>query len=134
MTTRRAAISLATITSVGALSACGGSEDGSGDAPVEGGDTGQGPVKVPVTEVPEGGGIVRDRVVVTQPEAGTFKAFDATCPHQGCAVSSVTSSAIICPCHGSQFDPTTGDVTQGPATTGLTVLTATVEGQDVTVS
>lgn len=133
MATRRAAISLATIGGAGVLAACGGSEDDAG-GPGNGDGNGKSPVRIPVAEVPEGGGVVRGRVVVTQPESGTFKAFDATCPHQGCAVSSVTAAAIICPCHGSQFDPATGDVTHGPATTGLTAMTATVDGKDVTVS
>jgi Rieske Fe-S protein len=43
------------------------------------------------SDVPEGGGTVfRDeKVVVTQPEPGDFKAFTAVCTHQGCLVDSV---------------------------------------------
>jgi Rieske Fe-S protein len=42
-------------------------------------------------EVPEGAGAVfkEQKVVVTQPEAGEFKAFTAVCTHQGCVVQSV---------------------------------------------
>ena len=42
-------------------------------------------------EVPEGGGTVfrEQKVVVTQPEAGDFKAFTAVCTHQGCLVDRV---------------------------------------------
>jgi Rieske Fe-S protein len=42
-------------------------------------------------DVPEGGGTVfkEQKVVVTQPEAGDFKAFTAICTHQGCVVQSV---------------------------------------------
>lgn len=75
-----------------------------------------------------------DGVVVTQPSAGEYKAFDARCPHQGCTVSEVTTRAIICPCHGSEFDPQSGDMTQGPATEGLDERTVTVEDDDVVVS
>lgn len=129
-TTRRTAIGLvAAAGGAGTLAACGG--DG-GDA---GGASGGGEaVTVSVAEVPEGGGVVRDRVVVTQPSAGEFKAFDATCPHQGCAVDTVTTEAIICPCHDSRFDPADGSVVQGPATEGLTAWTATVDGDVVSVS
>lgn len=129
-TTRRTAMSLAATGGAGLLAACGGG----GSPSARSGGRGAGPVSIPVAEVPEGGGLVRDRVVVTQPVAGEFKAFDATCPHQGCLVADVTAEAIECPCHGSRFDPSTGAVTQGPATRGLTAMKATVEGADVTVS
>jgi thiosulfate dehydrogenase [quinone] large subunit len=32
---------------------------------------------------------------------------------------------IACPCHGSEFNPKTGAVVQGPATSGLTPITIT---------
>jgi len=50
-----------------------------------------GSVVGPKSDVPEGSGVVfRDqRVVVTQPEPGEFKAFTAVCTHQGCLVDSV---------------------------------------------
>ena len=90
----------------------------------------------PTSEIPVGGGkIFADtKTVVTQPTAGTFKAFDAVCPHQGCTVSSVEGGQIICPCHQSHFDATTGDRVSGPAPTGLTAKTITVTGDTFTVS
>ena len=52
-----------------------------------------------------GGGKVfaDDKVVVTQPEKGEFKAFSAVCTHAGCLVSGVKDSVITCDCHGSRF-------------------------------
>lgn len=46
------------------------------------------------SDVPEGGGTVfrEQKVVVTQPEAGDFKAFTAVCTHQGCLVDRVESA------------------------------------------
>lgn len=124
---RRTALgAAATIPGVTVLTACGGDEQG-------GGSDG-GPVRVPVADVPEGGGVVQGEVVVTQPEPGTYEAFDATCPHQGCAVNEVTEQEITCPCHGSTFDTADGEVVQGPATSGLTRMKATVEGDEVVVS
>jgi thiosulfate dehydrogenase [quinone] large subunit len=62
--------------------------------------------------------------LVIQPKSGTFLAFDAVCPHAGCAVQYEQSGNLfICPCHGSQFNGTTGAVEVGPASTGLTPLT-----------
>ena len=127
--TRREAISVvATAGMTASLCACGGSGSSTSSSEPSG------EVSVPVADVPQGGGIVVDGVVVTQTEDGDFAAFDARCPHQGCAVDDVTARAITCPCHGSQFDPATGEMTRGPATTGLTARSATVEGDTVVVS
>ena len=90
----------------------------------------------PTSEIPVGGGMIfaATKTVVTQPVAGTFKAFDTTCPHQFCAVTQVADGRIDCPCHGSQFDITTGDRVAGPAPTGLTAKTITVTGDTFTVA
>jgi thiosulfate dehydrogenase [quinone] large subunit len=71
-----------------------------------------------------------DPALVVQPKAGTFLAFDAVCPHAGCIVEYDSNSATFnCPCHGSQFNGTTGAVELGPASTGLTKLQI-AEGAD----
>jgi 3-phenylpropionate/trans-cinnamate dioxygenase ferredoxin component len=46
-----------------------------------------------------------------------FYAFDDTCTHQGCSLADgeLRATTVTCPCHGSQFDVTTGDVLRGPA-------------------
>jgi thiosulfate dehydrogenase (quinone) large subunit len=65
-----------------------------------------------------------DPSIVIQPRSGQFVAFDAVCPHAGCTVEyDPTAQAIVCPCHGSQFNPSTGTVEVGPAATGLKRLT-----------
>jgi thiosulfate dehydrogenase [quinone] large subunit len=64
-----------------------------------------------------------DPSLVIQHTSGTFTAFDAICPHAGCTVAYKTASNIIaCPCHGSEFNPKTGAVVTGPATSGLTPI------------
>lgn len=61
-----------------------------------------------------------DPSLVIQPQAGTFLAFDAVCPHAGCTVQyDNVNNVLVCPCHGSQFNANTGAVEQGPASTGL---------------
>ena len=106
-----------------------GATSGPSSAAAPGGGT-------PTSDVPVGGGTIFSdtKTVVTQPQAGTFKAFDTTCPHAGCAVAKVADGKIDCPCHGSQFDITTGDRVAGPAPTGLTPKTITVTGQTFTVT
>lgn len=49
--------------------------------------------------------------------AGTFHAFGDVCTHRQCPLSKgeLEETTVTCPCHGSQFDVTTGEVLQGPA-------------------
>jgi len=85
-----------------------------------------------VADVPVGGGIVlaAQDLVVTQPVAGTFKGFSATCTHQGCKVKEVVGGTINCPCHGSKFS-LDGAVVHGPATKPLPVEAITVQGDSI---
>lgn len=95
-----------------------------------------GSVEVPVSEVPLGGSayLASERLVLTHPREGEFHAFDAACPHEGCLVRGVEREVLLCPCHGSEFDPASGEMTRGPATEGLTELSATVEGDEIVIS
>lgn len=83
----------------------------------------------PASTVPVGGSASftdpssGDPSLVIQHTADRFVAFDAICPHAGCTVAYQSSANIIaCPCHGSEFDPRTGAVVLGPASTGLTPI------------
>ena len=117
---------------LGVLAACGGDSGGnSGGGPT----TAAEPTEIKTTDVPVGSGTIykSKNVVVTQPVAGTFKAFDATCRHQGCQVATVTST-INCTCHGSRYSITDGSVQNPPATQPLIAKTATVSGDTITVS
>jgi thiosulfate dehydrogenase [quinone] large subunit len=68
-----------------------------------------------------------DPGLVLQLTKGQFVAFDAVCPHAGCTVGySDAAKLIVCPCHGSEFDPSTGNVISPPATSGLTAINVTV--------
>jgi Rieske Fe-S protein len=89
--------------------------------------------------IPVGGGTIlaEQKIVVTQPTAGDFKAFSAVCPHQGCIVSKVADGTITCgsPCgHGSTYDAATGKNTGGPATRGLTEKKVTIGADGITVT
>ena len=105
----------------------GGSTAGSGSG---GGTT------VPTSDVPVGGGtILKDqKVVITQPQEGEFKAFTAVCTHQGCLVSKVADGNIDCACHGSIFSGTDGSVVQGPAKGALAPVDITVSGGTITLA
>jgi Rieske Fe-S protein len=84
---------------------------------------------IPVADIPVGGGTVfpTNRVVVTQPSAGQFKAFSAICSHEGCTVNQVAGGTINCPCHGSRYSITDGSVVRGPAVHPLHPRSITVQ-------
>ncbi|WP_240136495.1 Rieske (2Fe-2S) protein [Streptomyces sp. MUM 178J] len=80
----------------------------------------------------EGGRIFADeKVVVTQPVKGEFKAFSAICTHQGCTVTRVEDGVINCPCHGGQYRIADGSVARGPATRALPPEQITVSGDSI---
>ncbi|MEU1040130.1 Rieske (2Fe-2S) protein [Streptomyces sp. NPDC005551] len=123
-----------------ALTACGsedkesdssqaqpGGKDGGGDGAAAG------TVLAKTADIPEGGGkVFADQgVVVTQPTAGTFKAFSAKCTHRGCAVKGISDGIINCPCHGSQFSASDGSVKKGPATEPLAAAEISVDGDAI---
>ncbi|MEU6019452.1 Rieske (2Fe-2S) protein [Streptomyces sp. NPDC047515] len=136
---RRAVVAAAGAASLAAVvTACGGQKDSGGSGTVKPADDGTdgGGALARTADIPEGGGkIFADRgVVVTQPEAGAFKAFSSKCTHQGCAVSSVSEGTINCPCHGSKFDMATGEVAAGPAGRPLPAKTITVKDGSITLA
>jgi Rieske Fe-S protein len=108
--------------------AASGSGGGSG-----GGDGGGAAVLAKTSDVPVGGGkILADKkIVITQPQSGTFHAFTAVCTHAGCTVGSVSSGTIDCPCHGSRFNVSTGAVVNGPATSPLAAVNIKVQGTSI---
>jgi Rieske Fe-S protein len=82
-----------------------------------------------------GGTVFADQgVVVTQPTEGDFKAFDATCTHQGCQVGDVSEGTIHCPCHNSRFSIEDGSPQSGPARAPLKEVAITVEGGQITLA
>jgi len=64
---------------------------------------------------------LKRRVAVARVD-GKLYAFDELCTHETCPLSAglLTGTTLMCQCHGSQFDVTTGSVQRGPATQPLT--------------
>jgi len=98
-----------------------------------GGGGGGAAVLAKTSDVPVGGGtILTDKkIVITQPQSGTFHAFTAVCTHAGCTVGSVSSGTINCPCHGSRFSINNGSVVNGPATSPLAPIKIKVQGTSI---
>jgi len=107
-------------------------DGGSGSKDAKGSGSGSGAtVLVAAADVPSGGGIIKGDLVITQPQAGTFKAFGKVCPHAGCDVNKVDGGVIICPCHGSKFSIEDGSVTAGPAQKGLPETQVKKDGDNI---
>lgn len=129
--------------STGLLAACGGEDSaptGTATSPGTGTPTTSGsaarpggPALARTSDVPVGGGTVlkEAKVVLTQPEAGTVKAFSAICTHMGCIVAEVRDSTINCRCHGSKFAITDGSVRSGPAAQPLPPVAISVQGDQI---
>jgi Rieske Fe-S protein len=70
------------------------------------------------------------QLIVARPSSTTVAAFSAVCTHQGCTVVPA-ARRLDCPCHGSVFDATTGEVLQGPASRALDKVNVTLSGNDI---
>src|SRR5262245_49691156 len=89
-------------------------------------------------DVPEGEMRVFDvagtRVTVAATGAHLY-AFDDTCTHMGCSLAKgkLDGTTVTCPCHGSQFDVTSGAVVRGPAQRPVRSRSAAVDGENLLV-
>jgi nitrite reductase/ring-hydroxylating ferredoxin subunit len=131
--TRRTVLCATALGALTPLAACGAG------APRRTGGTGTakpGDRLAGLADVPVGGGVLVDvpgdaQLLLVRPEEGVVRAFDPTCPHVGTLVGPPSGGVITCPTHRSTFDPATGEVRRGPATSGLTEVPVTTSGQDV---
>ncbi|MEU2004629.1 Rieske 2Fe-2S domain-containing protein [Rhodococcus sp. NPDC019627] len=125
---RRTFLAAACATGCLAAAGCTGSATAGGGRPAD-------LARIPVAEVPVGGGIVLPEhdLVLTQPEPGMFRAFSAVCTHQGCTVSEVRDGTINCPCHGSRYSSTDGSVVRRPAQQPLPTYPVTRTGEFLTI-
>jgi nitrite reductase/ring-hydroxylating ferredoxin subunit len=66
---------------------------------------------------------------------GTLYSFDDTCTHTGCSLAKgvLDGTTVTCPCHGSQFDVTSGAVLRGPASRPVRSRPVQIEGGDLLV-
>ncbi|MEV8637823.1 Rieske (2Fe-2S) protein [Streptosporangium sp. NPDC051023] len=130
MPTRRHVIGAAAVMACGAaLTGCAAGEPGPAIVP----PGVKGKVIARTAEIPVGGGKVigKWKIVITQPAAGVFKAFTATCPHRGCAVGRIADGVIHCPCHGSEFAADSGRCLKGPAEAPLAEYALKVDGDGI---
>ncbi len=113
------------------IAACGSDDEG-GDG---GTSTASGTVGK-ASDVPVGGAKIfaAEKVLVSQPSQGEFKAFSTICTHRQCAITELKGEEIECTCHHSRFNVADGSVAKGPANKPLTELKVTVSGENLSVS
>lgn len=114
--------------------AAGGGSSNSAASSGAGSGSGGGSALAKTSDIPVDGGMVVNAeggIVITQPSAGTYKAFTAICTHQGCTVGSVSGNQITCPCHGSVFSAKDGSVISGPAQAPLSAKNIKVSGSEI---
>jgi nitrite reductase/ring-hydroxylating ferredoxin subunit len=66
---------------------------------------------------------------------GQLHGFDDTCTHKACSLAKgkLEGTTVTCPCHGSQFDVTTGEVLRGPAQQPVRSRLVQIEGESLLV-
>lgn len=99
-----------------------------------GATTGQGgKLLASLDQVPSGGGVILSNpaIVLTRSSTDDVHAFSAVCTHQGCTVDRVADGTIDCPCHGSTFDVSTGEVVSGPASRALPSIPVVVRAGSI---
>jgi nitrite reductase/ring-hydroxylating ferredoxin subunit len=78
---------------------------------------------------------VRGTQIAVANVAGTFYAFGDTCTHMQCSLAEgdLEETTVICPCHGSEFDVTSGEVLRGPAREPVGAYEVRVEGDSLEI-
>ncbi|BCL19080.1 Rieske (2Fe-2S) protein [Streptomyces tuirus] len=111
----------------------GATNDGAGSS---GGAGAGGAALAKTADIPEGSGkIFKDeKVVVSQPATGDYKAFSTICTHQKCPMVDLKDDIISCACHGSQFSVLDGSVKKGPAVQPLEAKQISVNGDSITLA
>ncbi len=69
-------------------------------------------------------------IMVVRSAEDQVHAFSAICTHQGCSVRP-EDGELYCPCHGSRFDQSTGEATDGPAEEPLPEVAVAIEDGNV---
>jgi 3-phenylpropionate/trans-cinnamate dioxygenase ferredoxin subunit len=78
---------------------------------------------------------VGERTVAIANVGGDLYGFDDICRHRACSLSEgdLEDNVVICACHGSEYDVTSGEVLGGPAPEDLDTFEVQVEGGEIQV-
>jgi 3-phenylpropionate/trans-cinnamate dioxygenase ferredoxin subunit len=78
---------------------------------------------------------VQDTKIAVANVGGTFYAFDDTCTHMECSLAQgdLEETTVICLCHGSEFDVTSGEVLAPPAREPVASYETRVVGENLEI-
>jgi nitrite reductase/ring-hydroxylating ferredoxin subunit len=78
---------------------------------------------------------VQDTKIALANVGGTFYAFGDTCTHMGCSLAEgdLVETTVTCPCHGSEFDVTSGEVLASPARDPVASYETRVVGENLEI-
>src|SRR3954469_8376365 len=78
---------------------------------------------------------VRGTKIAVANVGGTFYAFGDTCTHMGCSLAEgdLEETTVTCPCHGSEFDVTSGEGLRGPAREPVSAYEVRAEGENLEI-
>jgi 3-phenylpropionate/trans-cinnamate dioxygenase ferredoxin component len=78
---------------------------------------------------------VQDTKIAVANIGGAFYAFDDTCTHMECSLAQgdLEETTVICSCHGSEFDVTSGEVLAPPAREPVGSYETRVVGENVEI-
>jgi Rieske Fe-S protein len=77
-------------------------------------------IKISRLNIPEG--ISYHGVCVMSKKNDILTVYSTRCSHLGCRLKLKGNGILSCPCHGSEFDPATGQALKGPAGKHLQIL------------
>jgi cytochrome b6-f complex iron-sulfur subunit len=81
------------------------------------------PIYVNIHKPVPASGFANTKDFILFDKEGEYWALSRKCTHLGCKLNYHEERDILeCPCHQSQFNPTTGEVIKGPAKTNLSFL------------
>ena len=78
---------------------------------------------------------VQDTKITVANVGGTFYAFGDTCTHMECSLAEgdLEETTVICSCHGSEFDVTSGEVLAPPAREPVASYETRVVGENIEI-
>ena len=129
---RHALLLPASAAGLGGLAACAPEDQGFGTAEPLRAEEGS----IPLADVPENASTLvnfggqQPFVLLVRATGEDVSAYSGYCTHNGCALRQ-EETELDCPCHGSRFDATSGEVLVGPATRHLPSVEIVVEGDQI---